>query len=368
MASPAGRAFVRSNRNVFRVLSYNILAEKFDKAHASYCPQPFLAWSYRSRLMLEEIVQYKADIVSLQEVQSSVYENHVKPFFRAIGYESFYCGRGLAEAEDYGVVLLFNSERLSCQACRTIRFRDVLDDWWPPAGDEARKSSPFWQQLRAVDEGAVVALLHSAESDKTICAVATHIHWDPSFPDVKAAQTGVVCQQMAKFVRDKCPPGRSPAFLLMGDLNSLWRKYSTDAWDRIIPSAPGYMTSGVYEMLHTGQLPKSHPDHPFTRRADNSAAQAPFTSGGLMLRSLHFSLLGHEPPVTNRTDKFAGCLDYVFFSPAEWTPLTHLGLPYEYEAENDAATKDPMRVLLPPLPNRQFPSDHLPIGGDLFLT
>ena len=53
-------------------MSYNILFEKYcTKQLYGYCPAWALRWDYRKAEILKEIIQYRADIVSLQV--SSVY-------------------------------------------------------------------------------------------------------------------------------------------------------------------------------------------------------------------------------------------------------------------------------------------------------
>jgi CCR4-NOT transcription complex subunit 6 len=55
----------------FTVLSYNVLADLYATSDMySYCPPWALSWAYRRQNLLREIVQYRADILCLQEVLS----------------------------------------------------------------------------------------------------------------------------------------------------------------------------------------------------------------------------------------------------------------------------------------------------------
>jgi CCR4-NOT transcription complex subunit 6 len=86
--------------------------------------------------------------------------------------------------------------------------------------------------------------------------------------------------------------------------------------------------------------------------------QVTFSTSGLKLESTNFvSRGGSEPPLTNKTDKFAGCLDYVFVSKGDWEVVSGLGMPYGADAP-----AEPADVVFPPIPNEIYPSDHLAVG------
>ncbi len=44
-------------------------------------------------------------------------------------------------------------------------------------------------------EGAILALLEHRPSGCPVLAACTHLFWNPSFPDVKALQAAVLCQE-----------------------------------------------------------------------------------------------------------------------------------------------------------------------------
>jgi len=51
----------------FMVMCYNILCDKYcTRQLYGYCPPWALNWEYRRKVILEEVQQYNADIVSLQ--------------------------------------------------------------------------------------------------------------------------------------------------------------------------------------------------------------------------------------------------------------------------------------------------------------
>lgn len=92
-------------------------------------------------------------------------------------------------------------------------------------------------------------------------------------------------------------------------------------------------------------------------RIDNVVASQDLTTSGLAMESAMLTANGREPPVTNCTENFRGCLDYVWLSRGSWQVQATLATPY-----NEGAGPDPKDVDLPPLPNADHPSDHLPVA------
>jgi CCR4-NOT transcription complex subunit 6 len=175
--------------------------------------------------------------------------------------------------------------------------------------------------------------------------------------------------------------------------------------------------SGVYRLLTMGTLPPSHPDHPFF--AANAAAAAAATASaaavdddgaattttnrrsqrngggrrrrrpaalstrGLRLVTAHAAARGGaEPSLTTRTATFSGALDHIFIGPRPAEPdqqqqqqqqqpqssggdgrsaPSSASLPWHVEATLG------LPALQGPIPDAEWPSDHLPVGADLLL-
>ena len=121
--------------------------------------------------------------------------------------------------------------------------------------------------------------------------------------------------------------------------------------------------SGVYTLLYTGRLRPDHPDHPGSMcrhvRPCPALSQTWLDTSCLgHLESMHYTLHKEEPLFTNKTNRFSGCLDYVWHTPAHFTVVSSLPLPYSGEA---AAAR------FPAIPNQDYPSDHLAMGCTLQL-
>ncbi|KAG2446346.1 hypothetical protein HXX76_000933 [Chlamydomonas incerta] len=93
------------------------------------------------------------------------------------------------------------------------------------------------------------------------------------------------------------------------------------------------LVSGVYELLAGGRLGEDHPHHPAS--PELLAAAVPgdvrLHTSGLRLASAHAVADGREPPATNNSSNFIGCLDYVWLSRGgHWAVSGTLALPYTY--------------------------------------
>jgi CCR4-NOT transcription complex subunit 6 len=175
-----------------------------------------------------------------------------------------------------------------------------------------------------------------AETDQ-ILVVNTHIHWDPSFCDVKLMQVGLMLEQLESIVAQNSPqgdpagPGALPV-IIAGDFNSV-------------------VDSAVYDLLSQRRVPAGHRDF-------NGYDYGKYSNLGmrhsLEVSSAYASVLGREPAFTNYTGDFVGTLDYIWASANSVVPVrVLLTLPEEIVVSHNGA-----------LPNPFMCSDHLPLVAD----
>ena len=73
-------------RNVFSILCYNVLCERYATNYMyGYTPKYALAWDYRKKLILNELLNYNPDIACLQEINSESYQEFVNGELGAVG-------------------------------------------------------------------------------------------------------------------------------------------------------------------------------------------------------------------------------------------------------------------------------------------
>eukprot|EP00798_Chlamydomonas_sp_ICE-L_P015345 gene15345-21431_t len=370
----------------------------------NYCKPEYLQWKYRREHIFEELAKYDSDIVCLQEVEQCVFKSELTPWMAEKGFKGWYYARQ-----------------------RTVRFSEcpLPVDPPPKSGAPSKPSSTsFWDTFQKREEGAIMALLEHTPSGRPMLAACTHLFWNPRFPDVKALQASVLCQEIRRFLNETHYAKKEAAatssrsdnesidipLIVGGDFNSLWRKYKSDVFDRHIPSG-GSLQSGVYTLMGEGTLPPTHHEHPFTRRAFKDSGSiassssdedidleslprcsvsedfrgVDLTSSGLELRSTHMLAHGWEPPLTTKTATFAGCLDYIWVNPGSGLKTEHtLSLPYEFGSSGVApdgersrkknkrgqnsssgprVVEDPLTQLeFSSIPDEYFPSDHIAVG------
>ena len=115
--------------------------------------------------------------------------------------------------------------------------------------------------------------------------------------------------------------------------------------------------SELYELVATGGVEKKRMQMLLSRGLKGThglVQRLPFespTASGLELESTQRVVMGEEPPYTNYTESFKGCLDYVTSDPKSGIRCTAVGeLPPESKLSQETA-----------LPNSEHPSDHLPV-------
>jgi CCR4-NOT transcription complex subunit 6 len=138
--------------------------------------------------------------------------------------------------------------------------------------------------------------------------------------------------------------------------------------------------------MASGYLPIYHKDHPATRVPYSGWVQeqpqqpqeqgrayaqqdrhTAFSTHGLQLKSAYFAARGAEPPLTNKHKGFAGCLDYIWVSRENLRVVEVLAMPYECMGLRQVPHV-PEAVPFPPIPNRDWPSDHLALAAKIQWT
>ena len=83
---------------IFSVMSYNVLCEKYaTKQLYGYCPTWALAWEYRRKGIMDEILHANADIICLQEVETDQFFTFFYPTLKQHGYEGVFSPKSRAK-------------------------------------------------------------------------------------------------------------------------------------------------------------------------------------------------------------------------------------------------------------------------------
>ena len=164
-----------------------------------------------------------------------------------------------------------------------------------------------------------------------LCVVNTHFYSNKDHPDIKLWQAW----QLVSAVESYALPQNLPV-LLCGDLNST-------------------PTSAVYDLLSNRAVHPGHPD--LGANPGDIFPPADRLTHSLPLRSAYATITGDEPPFTNYTGGFVGCLDYMFYSDPLLRPLSVAKVHEEKDIKEYGRA----------LPNTQFSSDHCLMMADMVL-
>jgi CCR4-NOT transcription complex subunit 6 len=331
---------------VFRVLNWNLLhsleSSRLQKFH--YCQPGTLQIHHRVGSILRCVHLYRPDIVCFQELDQQLM-NFIEPGIKdSLSRACVSLNDALPSKDGCGVY--YNSRRFSLSETSVVRFRNLVDKYFPSLTRSAGRDSSALSLTRALDRElrekvnmAIFTRLNDKVTGKSLVAASSHLFWNPQFPDLKLLQSYILAREALEFASS------SDAMMIGADLNS-------------VPHS-----SAVYELLMgSGTVTTSHPDHPVTLRKRSAtspsqsavryeavpdlALQAPF-------RSAIRTLTGNEPFFTNYTASFKGCLDYIMLGGGIQT-VNAIRLPPEAELLEETA-----------LPNSKWPSDHLPLVVDL---
>ncbi|KAA1096968.1 Glucose-repressible alcohol dehydrogenase transcriptional effector [Puccinia graminis f. sp. tritici] len=298
-------------------------------------------------LILQELMQYGADIICLQEVDVEQYEDFFVQSLKDQGYEGVFYPKSRART-------MGSEERRHVDGCATffktsmfqLIERECVE--FKPNPDEIRitQDGNMFNRVMTKDNIAVIALLEHRQSGTRQIVANVHIHWDPEFRDVKLIQTAMLMDQISEI---------SSRFARLPKRTNLSNNYRT---------APSYSDgtqiptiicgdfnsipqSGVYDYLSQGLIPSTHPDF-----CKNN--YGPYTQFGihhsLKLKSAYSNLDSKELPFTNYTPGFKGVIDYIWYSTESLQVIGLLG------KIDDAYLKKVVGF-----PNAHFASDHVPV-------
>lgn len=311
----------------FTMLTYNILSDKYaTPTMFGYVPTWFINWEYRKQLLVHEILSYDPDIICLQEVEASQYEQYFKPQFRMRGnYDGVFSPKSRARTMNEwdrtfvdGCAIFFKVDKFKFEDKQLIEFNQLA-----LARPLLRKHKDMYNRVMTRDNISIMIRLEHKESRQELIIGNVHVHWDPSFCDVKLVQAIMLAEELEKISLRHPKAG----LILCGDFNSL-------------------PTSGVHGFLEKGHIGPNHPDfldHTYEPYSSEGA------SHGMNLRSA-YGLLSDASSLTftNYTSTFRGVIDYIYFRPGNLSVLGVLGgVPGEYERQ------------VVGFPTQHYPSDHV---------
>jgi CCR4-NOT transcription complex subunit 6 len=342
----------------FTVLTYNLLADLYTKTDQNnQCPAWLLAWQYRKRNLLRELLAYKADILCLQEVQSDHYADFWAPEFQKAGYVPIYkkkTSEMFTSENKYaidGCATFFRRDRFALVKKYEVEFNKAALSLADSMMNQQNKKQALNRLLK--DNVALIAVLEAMDSGtpetssrrQLICVANTHIHANPELNDVKIWQVHTLLKGLEKIAASADIP-----MLVAGDFNS-------------VPGSP------AHSLLLHGKVDHAVLDQSFDPlnflKEQKLVHTLPLASAYARVMDANVSSPGdhrlekqrarlcpktHEPLFTNISKDFKGTLDYILYTKDSLIPTAILELPAEAEI---LGTPDET------LPNAIYSSDHI---------
>ncbi|TXG52804.1 hypothetical protein EZV62_021973 [Acer yangbiense] len=382
------RTICPSSDVTFNVLSYNILADMYASISAkmqSYCPTWALAWDYRRKNLLSEIIEYNADIICLQEVQSDHFENFFKPELTKLGYSVMFKAKKKGVYAEKGEIF---------EGCATffrrllfkevIRYELEFANTTLPLVDALGPEQKTEACIRLIkDNVAIVVVLEAIENGNSddgfrtrICVANTHIHANPMHPDVKLCQVADLVHGLEKIVESQVPllicadlnslPESDPhKFLVRGGIDSLRSTKETDPlglYKHLKLKHPFVLVksfSPLWKYLQFCWLVTGFINYSFMRlivmlghgKSHLQVSAYASLSNAKGIEEQHSKRMDpstFEPLFTHHTPRFSGTLDYIFYSADKMRLLGVLEL---VDGEMESVRHG--------LPSAQWSSDHL---------
>lgn len=215
-----------------------------------------------------------------------------------------------------GCAIFFKVDKFKLEDKHLIEFNQLA-----LARPSLRKHKDMYNRVMTRDNISVAVRLEHKESRQEIILGNVHIHWDPTYKDVKLVQAIMLVEELEKIAL------RHPkaAVILCGDFNSL-------------------PDSGVFNFIENGSIGPQHADfmgHTYEPYSNEGASHT------VNLKSA-YSLSPEPLSFSNFTASFEGVIDYVFFRPGTLSVTGLLGsVPSEYTKQ------------LVGLPSQHFSSDHI---------
>ena len=308
-----------------RIISYNILHDSLDNAHHfSHCRKHVLNWDFRGHVINEELRNYKADIIVLQEI------NRCNTNFLTENLGENYTGVFLPKCySSHGCAVIHNKTVLTLKGTKLIRLNKY----------KGNVAIPKNLQLKAEERNniAVVATFTFVDAEELgpMIVATPHLFWNPLHTDVKLFQAITLMSELDKIVESTGKTYKvnkeDVHVIIAGDFNS-------------VPQ------SGVMKFMKERHILSKHDDF---LNAFKEYVPTNF-SYDLDLKSAYDG----ELKCTFLAKHFKGVIDHIFYSTKKMQLVNILGpVPQEW-----------LRYYRHwKFPNENFPSDHFAVGADIDL-
>jgi CCR4-NOT transcription complex subunit 6 len=155
-----------ANSCIFTTMCYNVLCDKYaTRQFYGYCPAWALAWDYRKKLILDDIKNFNADVICLQELETEQFYQYFLPELRQFDYDGIFSPKSRAKT-------MSENDKKHVDGCaiffKTSRFKmikDYLIEFNQIAMQTAEGSEDMLNRVMTKDNIGLAALLEVKSDD-----------------------------------------------------------------------------------------------------------------------------------------------------------------------------------------------------------
>ncbi len=122
-----------NNTCIFTTMCYNVLCDKYaTRQYYGYCPAWALTWEYRKKLILDDIKNFNADLITLQELETEQFYQFFLPELRQYDYDGIFSPKSRAKTMQEhdkkhvdGCAIFFKTSRFSIVKDYLIEFNQI---------------------------------------------------------------------------------------------------------------------------------------------------------------------------------------------------------------------------------------------------
>jgi CCR4-NOT transcription complex subunit 6 len=188
-----------------------VLADRFATQKAyGYTPPDALHWSYRKRVILQELAAADADFMCLQEVTTDAYQKCFKPELKG-EYDGIHDIKSRARTMNHkeaalqvdGCAIFYKTSKWTLLAQQLIEFAPIAIN-----RQDMKGTTDVFDRVMPRDNIAMVGFFESYRTGARVIVVNAHLTWDQVLADVKLVQSGILMERAAELATDwaKWPP------------------------------------------------------------------------------------------------------------------------------------------------------------------
>lgn len=373
----------------FTLVSYNILSQTLLNDHHylySNCNPKDLEWPKRGHRIVSELLENQADIICLQEVESEHLQSLYRPKLARYGYECLYKKKTGYKID--GCAIFYKRKLFHLLNFKGIEFNrtDVTNLLNRDNVGIIAVFKPKYNNNQLINNNNESNHVNS----KQLVIANTHLIFNPKRSDIKLAQLKLFLSELEEisfehYDSDKNERHHHPT-ILCGDLNSVpGSEVNHFIVNRQVQVTPEITSSSLQQTTTQPPTPQSTTNITITTTTLNdcndSISQLPLdeakdydnseetTDNDVTLASMnrylektkHSFKFKSVYPTQNRRGQpyvstFSSCIvDYIFYTP-------NLRL----ESYRELLTEEELKNI-GPLPNSEFPSDHLTLEAKFTL-